>query len=55
MAHRLAPPAEIELDEIWYYTAPETGSIEIADRLIDRITECFFLLANASAHGPPAR
>ena len=45
MAHRLAPQAEIELDEIWHYTATESGSVEIADRLIDRITECFFLLA----------
>jgi toxin ParE1/3/4 len=45
MAHRLAPQAEIELDEIWYYAATESGSVEIADRLIDRITECFFLLA----------
>ncbi len=45
MAHRLASQAEIELDEIWYYTATESGSVEIADRLIDRLTECFFVLA----------
>ncbi len=32
MAHRVAPHAEIELDNIWYYVAKESGSIEIADR-----------------------
>jgi len=45
MAHRLAPETEGELDEIWYYIARESGSVEIADRLIDSITERFFLLA----------
>jgi len=45
MAHRLAPGAEVELDEIWFWTAKESGSIEIADRLIDSITERFFMLA----------
>ena len=45
MAHRLALEAEAELDDIWYYTAKESHSIEIADRLIDSITDRFFLLA----------
>src|ERR1700691_2442638 len=45
MAHRLAPEAETELGNIWYYVARESGSIEIADRLIDSITERFYLLA----------
>jgi len=45
MAHRLAPGAEVELDEIWLWTAKESGSVEIADRLIDAITERFYLLA----------
>ena len=45
MAHRLAPEAETDLDDIWYYTATEGGSIEVADRLIDSITQRFFLLA----------
>jgi hypothetical protein len=27
MAHRLAPRAETDLDEIWYYVAKESGSI----------------------------
>jgi toxin ParE1/3/4 len=46
MAHRLAPQAEADLDDIWLYVAKESGSIEIADRLIDSITHRFFLLAN---------
>ena len=45
MAHRLAPSAEIELDDIWFYTASESGSVAIADRLVDAITERFFLLS----------
>lgn len=46
MAHRLASQVEFELDDIWYYVARESGSTEIADRLIDSITDRFFLLAN---------
>jgi plasmid stabilization system protein ParE len=33
MAARLAPEAEAELDDIWYYIARESHSIEIADRV----------------------
>jgi len=46
MAHRVAAAAERDLDEIWYYVASENGSIEIANRLIDSITDRFLLLAN---------
>jgi len=46
MAHRLAPQVEVELDDIWYYIAMESGSTDIADRLIVSITNRFFLLAN---------
>jgi toxin ParE1/3/4 len=45
MAHRVAPEAEAELDSLWYYVAKESGSIEIADRLIDSIVERFLLLS----------
>ncbi len=45
MAHRLAPKAEADLDEIWYYTAKESQSFEIADRVVDSITARFLLLA----------
>ena len=45
MAHRIAPSAEADLDEIWYYVAVQSGSIEIADRLIDSITDRFFMIS----------
>jgi toxin ParE1/3/4 len=45
MAHRVAPRAERDLDDIWYYVAKESGSIETANRLIDTITDRFFFLA----------
>ena len=45
MAHRLAPEAEAELDEIWWYIATETGSTQVAERVISSITSRFHLLA----------
>ena len=47
MAHRLAPRAETDLDDIWYYVAKESGSIEIANRLIDTLTDRFFMLTGS--------
>jgi|SRR6266404_4452129 len=46
MAHRLAPQVEIELNDIWHYVARASDSVDIADRLIDSITDRFFLLAS---------
>ena len=45
MTHLVAPQVETELDDIWLYVAKESGSIEVADRLIDSITDHFVLLA----------
>jgi toxin ParE1/3/4 len=45
MAHRLAPHAAEDLDSIWYHVAKESGSAEVANRLIDSITARFFLIA----------
>jgi toxin ParE1/3/4 len=42
---RLLPEAESEIDDIWFYVARESGSMEIASRLIDAITDRFWLLA----------
>jgi len=53
MAHRLAPEAETELDDIWYYLAKESYSIDIADRMIDSITARFSLLATYPHVGRP--
>ena len=46
MGHIRSPQADSDLDGIWYYIASESASIEIADRLIDSITDRFFLIAN---------
>jgi toxin ParE1/3/4 len=45
MAIRLGPLIEAELDEIWIYIARESGSTDIADRLVSSITEHFLLLS----------
>jgi toxin ParE1/3/4 len=45
MALRFAAEAELELDHIWGYIATQSGSFDIADRVLDSITERCFLLA----------
>lgn len=45
MGHRRAPEADSDLDDIWYYVAADSGSMDLADRLIDAITDRFYLLA----------
>jgi toxin ParE1/3/4 len=52
MAHRLSPRAEGDLDDIWYYVAKESGSMEVA-RLIDSMTDRFFLLGGFPYMGRP--
>jgi toxin ParE1/3/4 len=46
MAHRLAPQARADLDDIWEYIASESGDMAIADRVIDAISARFMLLAS---------
>jgi plasmid stabilization system protein ParE len=41
---RLAPEAEAELDDIWLHSARESGSIDIATRVLEGITERLWLL-----------
>ena len=53
MAHRIAPQAATDLDDIWYYVAKESGSVEAANRLTDSIAERFFLLAGHPYLGRP--
>ena len=43
--HIRAPQADSDLDEIWYFLATQSSSIDVADRLIDSITAGFGLLA----------
>jgi toxin ParE1/3/4 len=45
MAHLVAPRAEADLDDIWLYVAKESGSMDVANRLIDSITDRFLFLA----------
>jgi plasmid stabilization system protein ParE len=46
MRHRRSRLADSDLDDIWYYVASQSGSMDIADRLIGSITDRFFLLAS---------
>jgi len=52
MAHRASPRAEADLDNIWLYVARDSGSLDVASRLIDSITQRFLLLV---ARRLPAR
>jgi plasmid stabilization system protein ParE len=45
MAHRVAPRAEADLDDIWLYVAKESASMDVATRLIDSITGRLSFLA----------
>lgn len=49
--YRIAPEAEAELDEIWYYIARDSGSIDRANRVVDAITDRFYFLAAHPAAG----
>jgi len=44
MGHRLAPQAEADLEDIAFYVFVQSGSLDIADRLIESISERFALL-----------
>ena len=44
MPYRLAPQAEADIEDIAFYVFPDSGSLEIADRLVHSITERFELL-----------
>ena len=41
---RVSARAQTDLDVIWLYIAHESGSIEIASRVVDTITDRFWLL-----------
>jgi toxin ParE1/3/4 len=45
MAHRVLPRATADLDDIWLYVAEQSGNPNIAQRLIDTITERFYVLS----------
>lgn len=43
----------VELDEIWFYIATESGSIDAADRAVDAITDTFPQLGKHPQLGRP--
>jgi len=43
MTFRVAPQAESDLDEIWFFLATQSSSIDVADRAVDSITARFEL------------
>jgi toxin ParE1/3/4 len=45
MAIRTSPEAESELDDIWYYIATESSSVEVAERMLDAINDQLALLS----------
>jgi toxin ParE1/3/4 len=45
MACNVAPRAEADLDDIWLYAATESGSMDVATRLVASITDRFCFLA----------
>jgi hypothetical protein len=46
MAHRVSEEAQVELAGIWYCIAKESGSVTIAQNLIESITTRFYLLVS---------
>ena len=46
MGHIRTVRADTDLDDIWCYVAAASSSFDIADRLVDSITDRFFLLAS---------
>lgn len=46
MAHRVSPQAATDLDGIWYYVATESGNVQVANQVVDSITDRFLLLAS---------
>ena len=51
MGHRIAPRAEDDLDDIWLFVATESGSIDMATRFVDSITDRFLLLSSFPSVG----
>jgi toxin ParE1/3/4 len=45
MAHRLAPQALVDLDDIWSYIYKESSNAVAADNVVDAIVERFHLLS----------
>jgi toxin ParE1/3/4 len=53
MSYRVSRDAQRDLDEIFFYWAKRAG-LRVADRLIDRITDQFWILGEHAEEGKPA-
>jgi toxin ParE1/3/4 len=53
MGHIRSPQTRADLQEIWRYVATDSGSLDVADRLIDSITDRFVLIAGFPNIGRP--
>jgi toxin ParE1/3/4 len=53
MALRVSAEVEADLDAIWSYVAIESGDTEVADRLVNSITDNFFVLSKHPELGRP--
>lgn len=52
--YRVSAEAEVLLDEIWLHIARESGSVDTAIRILQNITDRFWLLAQQPPHGTAA-
>jgi len=50
---RLSPEVEGELDDIWLHVAQQSLNIDVATRVVENITERFWLLAQYPHLGRP--
>jgi len=53
MGHHVSPQAEADLDDIWFYVAKESGSIELATKMVDSFSDQFLLLGRYPHLGRP--
>ena len=51
MAQRVEIAAEVDLDQIWVYVARESGSIDIATRFVESITDRFVFWPTVHTRG----
>jgi toxin ParE1/3/4 len=51
MSYRLSSQVEAQLDDIWLYIAQESGSVDTATRIVQNISDRFWLLAKQPRMG----
>jgi toxin ParE1/3/4 len=51
MSYRVSTEAEAQLDDIWLYIARESGSVDTAIRIVQNVSDRFWLLAKQPRMG----